>query len=92
VPGSTLGYVAVLAPPWAARLAGSLNGPGGPGAVGGAQVAWAALAGLCRQLAAELGPNGVRVAWLFSPGSPGPSSGLDEDGQLQAGFQQPDGQ
>jgi 3-oxoacyl-[acyl-carrier protein] reductase len=40
--------------------------------LGGSHVAWAALAGLCRQLAAELGPHGVRVAWLLSPGSPHP--------------------
>jgi 3-oxoacyl-[acyl-carrier protein] reductase len=40
--------------------------------LGGSHVAWAALAGLCRQLAAELGPHGVRVAWLLSPGSPKP--------------------
>lgn len=39
--------------------------------LGGAHVAWAALAGLCRQLAAEFGPYGVRVNWLLSPGSPG---------------------
>jgi 3-oxoacyl-[acyl-carrier protein] reductase len=39
--------------------------------LGGSHVAWAALAGLCRQLAAEYGPRGVRVAWLLSPGSPG---------------------
>jgi 3-oxoacyl-[acyl-carrier protein] reductase len=39
--------------------------------LGGAHVAWAALAGLCRQLAADLGPHGVRVAWVLSPGSPG---------------------
>jgi 3-oxoacyl-[acyl-carrier protein] reductase len=38
--------------------------------LGGSHVAWAALAGLCRQLAAELGPQGIRVAWLLSPGSP----------------------
>jgi 3-oxoacyl-[acyl-carrier protein] reductase len=37
--------------------------------LGGSHVAWAALAGLCRQLAAELGPDGIRVAWLLSPGS-----------------------
>ncbi|MGW5152902.1 SDR family oxidoreductase [Rhodococcus koreensis] len=37
--------------------------------LGGSHVAWAALAGLCRQFAAELGPQGVRVAWLLSPGS-----------------------
>ena len=38
--------------------------------LGGAHVAWAALAGLCRQLAAELGPHGVRALWMLSPGSP----------------------
>ena len=38
--------------------------------LGGSHVAWSALAGLCRQLAAELGPHGIRVAWLLSPGSP----------------------
>ena len=49
--------------------------------LGGSHVAWAALAGLCRQLAAEFGPHGVRVSWLLSPGSPG--SG--EHSQPQAG-------
>jgi 3-oxoacyl-[acyl-carrier protein] reductase len=44
--------------------------------LGGSHVAWSALAGLCRQLAAELGPHGIRVAWLLSPGSPG-SDGRD---------------
>jgi 3-oxoacyl-[acyl-carrier protein] reductase len=39
--------------------------------LGGAHVAWTALVGLCRQLAAEFGPQGVRVNWLLSPGSPG---------------------
>lgn len=39
--------------------------------LGGSHVAWIALAGLCRQLAADLGPRGIRVAWLLSPGSPG---------------------
>jgi NAD(P)-dependent dehydrogenase (short-subunit alcohol dehydrogenase family) len=39
--------------------------------LGGSHVAWAALAGVCRQLASELGPHGIRVAWLLSPGSPG---------------------
>jgi 3-oxoacyl-[acyl-carrier protein] reductase len=47
--------------------------------LGGSHVAWAALAGLCRQLAAEFGPHGVRVSWLLSPGSPG----YDEPGQQQ---------
>jgi NAD(P)-dependent dehydrogenase (short-subunit alcohol dehydrogenase family) len=45
--------------------------------LGGSHVAWAALAGLCRQLAAELGPHGVRVSWLLSPGSP---DGGQDDG------------
>ena len=45
--------------------------------LGGSHVAWAALAGLCRQLAAEFGPHGVRVNWLLSPGSPGYD---DQDG------------
>ncbi|MFE9466886.1 SDR family NAD(P)-dependent oxidoreductase [Streptomyces virginiae] len=40
--------------------------------LGGSHIAWSALAGVCRQLAAELGPHGVRVAWLLSPGSPAP--------------------
>jgi len=39
--------------------------------LGGSHVAWTALTGLCRQLAAEFGPHGVRVSWLLSPGSPG---------------------
>jgi 3-oxoacyl-[acyl-carrier protein] reductase len=38
-------------------------------ALGGSHVAWSALAGLCRQLAAELGPEGIRVAWLLSAGA-----------------------
>src|SRR6266516_3236889 len=38
--------------------------------LGGSPVAWAALAGLFRQPAAEVGPHGVRVSWLLSPGSP----------------------
>jgi NAD(P)-dependent dehydrogenase (short-subunit alcohol dehydrogenase family) len=49
--------------------------------LGGSHVAWAALAGLCRQLAAEFGPHGVRVSWLLSPGSPGD----DDPGQPQDG-------
>ena len=49
--------------------------------LGGSHVAWAALAGLCRQLAAEFGPHGVRVSWLLSPGSPG----HDEHDQRQDG-------
>ena len=40
--------------------------------LGGSHVAWSALAGLCRQLASELGSHGIRVAWLLSPGSPDP--------------------
>jgi NAD(P)-dependent dehydrogenase (short-subunit alcohol dehydrogenase family) len=47
--------------------------------LGGSHVAWAALAGLCRQLACELGPNGIRVLWLLSPGSSdAPRTGGDE--------------
>jgi NAD(P)-dependent dehydrogenase (short-subunit alcohol dehydrogenase family) len=42
--------------------------------LGGSHVAWSALAGLCRQLASELGPSGIRVVWLLSPGSSGPGS------------------
>jgi enoyl-[acyl-carrier-protein] reductase (NADH) len=42
--------------------------------LGGSHVAWSALAGLCRQLASELGPEGIRVAWLLSPGSPDSAS------------------
>jgi 3-oxoacyl-[acyl-carrier protein] reductase len=38
--------------------------------LGGSHIAWAALAGLSRQLAADLGPRKIRVAWLLSPGSP----------------------
>ena len=41
--------------------------------LGGSHVAWSALSGLCRQLASELGPRGVRVVWLLSPGSAGPN-------------------
>ncbi len=50
--------------------------------LGGSHVAWAAVAGLCRQLAAELGPHGVRVAWLLSPGSPEPGEPDDEADEL----------
>jgi 3-oxoacyl-[acyl-carrier protein] reductase len=38
--------------------------------LGGSHVAWTALAGLCRQLAADHGPHGIRSVWLLSPGSP----------------------
>ncbi|MFG2196774.1 SDR family oxidoreductase [Streptomyces sp. NPDC048639] len=40
--------------------------------LGGSHIAWSALTGVCRQLAAELGPQGVRVCWLLSPDSPAP--------------------
>jgi 3-oxoacyl-[acyl-carrier protein] reductase len=52
--------------------------------LGGSHIAWAALAGLSRQLAADLGPHNIRVAWLLSPGSPGlghedtPTAGPDD--------------
>jgi NAD(P)-dependent dehydrogenase (short-subunit alcohol dehydrogenase family) len=52
--------------------------------LGGAHTAWTALTGLCRQLASELGPHGVRVAWLLSPGSPDPRDAADVD-ELGAG-------
>lgn len=45
--------------------------PGSHPHLGGSHVAWTTLAGLCRQLAAEFGPHGIRVSWLLSPGSPG---------------------
>jgi 3-oxoacyl-[acyl-carrier protein] reductase len=48
--------------------------------LGGAHVAWAALAGLSRQLASELAPHHVRVLWLLSPGSP--DSDDDDAGSL----------
>jgi 3-oxoacyl-[acyl-carrier protein] reductase len=47
--------------------------------LGGSHIAWAAIAGLCRQLASELGPHGIRVAWLLSPGSPDPSTPPEDD-------------
>jgi 3-oxoacyl-[acyl-carrier protein] reductase len=66
----------VLAPHMARRGGGVMLVMGGGREaiprLGGAHVAWAALAGLCRQLAADLGPHGIRVVWLLSPGSPGP--------------------
>ncbi len=53
--------------------------------LGGSHVAWSALAGLCRQLAADLGPRGVRVTWLLSPGSPDPGrTDTEADGLLLA--------
>lgn len=48
--------------------------------LGGSHVAWSALAGLCRQLASELGPSGIRVVWLLSPGSPDPGDPRPGDG------------
>lgn len=45
--------------------------------VGGFGVAGAAIEGFCRQLAAEVGPQGIRVVCLRSAGSP-ESPGLDE--------------
>lgn len=47
--------------------------------LGGSHVAWSALAGLCRQLASELGPRGIRVVWLLSPGSSGPGGAESGD-------------
>ena len=39
--------------------------------MGGTTVAWAAMEALCRQWACELGPRGVRVAWLRLTGVAG---------------------
>lgn len=47
--------------------------------LGGSHVAWSALAGLCRQLASELSPHGIRVAWILSPGSPDPDDHPDPE-------------
>ena len=47
--------------------------------LGGSHVTWSALAGLCRQLAGELSPDGIRVAWLLSPGSPDPDDESDPE-------------
>jgi 3-oxoacyl-[acyl-carrier protein] reductase len=47
--------------------------------LGGAHVAWTALVGLCRQLAAEFGPHGIRVNWLLSPGSTPAENVVSED-------------
>jgi 3-oxoacyl-[acyl-carrier protein] reductase len=52
--------------------------------LGGSHIAWSALAGLCRQLASELGPHGIRVAWLLSPGSPDPSVPPEDDPEATA--------
>ena len=55
--------------------------------LGGSHVAWSALAGLCRQLAAELAPSGIRVAWILSPGSPDPgNAGSGADDALAGGI------
>jgi 3-oxoacyl-[acyl-carrier protein] reductase len=51
--------------------------------VGGFGVACAAIEGLCRQLACELGPQGVRVVCLRSAGSPD-APGLAEIGETLA--------
>ncbi|MFJ5265044.1 SDR family NAD(P)-dependent oxidoreductase [Streptomyces sp. NPDC088387] len=52
--------------------------------LGGSHVAWSALSGLCRQLAGELGPHGIRSAWILSPGSPDPSDPPDDDPEANA--------
>jgi NAD(P)-dependent dehydrogenase (short-subunit alcohol dehydrogenase family) len=59
--------------------------------LGGSHVAWAALAGLCRQLAAELRPHDIRVAWLLSPGSPGSDETGAHDDDSAGGHGGPDG-
>jgi NAD(P)-dependent dehydrogenase (short-subunit alcohol dehydrogenase family) len=59
--------------------------------LGGSHVAWAALAGLCRQFAAEFGPHGVRVTWLLSPGSPSNDEWQDGSAPDAAGATGPPG-
>jgi 3-oxoacyl-[acyl-carrier protein] reductase len=59
------------------RGSGVILAPIGPSrdtspTMGGTVVSWAATQALCRQLAAELGPHGVRVVWVQTPGSPEP--------------------
>jgi 3-oxoacyl-[acyl-carrier protein] reductase len=59
------------------RGSGVILAPIGPSrdtspTMGGTVVSWAATQALCRQLAAELGPHGVRVVWIQTPGSPEP--------------------
>ena len=54
----------------ATAAARHMDGRGVILAMGGGREAIPNLGGLCRQLAAELGPQGIRVAWLLSPGSP----------------------
>ena len=52
--------------------------------VGGFGPACSAIEGMLRTLAAEVGPNGVRVCWLRSAGSPEawlPEGAVDDDGQ-----------
>jgi 3-oxoacyl-[acyl-carrier protein] reductase len=56
--------------------------------LGGAHVAWAALAALSRQLAADLGPRGIRAVWLLSPGSPG-SADQDRTGPVDGSQSEP---
>ncbi|HEX4207297.1 MAG TPA: SDR family oxidoreductase [Ktedonobacteraceae bacterium] len=51
--------------------------------VGGFGIAGAAIEGFCRQLAAEMGPQGVRVVCLRSSGSPD-APGVDEVFHLHA--------
>ncbi len=51
--------------------------------VGGFGVACAAIEGFCRQLAAEVGPQGIRVVCLRSAGSPD-TPGVDEVFRLHA--------
>jgi NAD(P)-dependent dehydrogenase (short-subunit alcohol dehydrogenase family) len=48
------------------------DGRGAIPLLGGSHVTWAALAALCRRLACELGPEGIRVAWLLSPDASDP--------------------
>ena len=45
--------------------------------VGGTGVAFDAIESLCRQLAGELGPRGIRVAWLRTTGLPEALADID---------------
>jgi 3-oxoacyl-[acyl-carrier protein] reductase len=47
--------------------------------VGGTGITFDAIESLCRQLARELGPKGIRVAWLQTTGLP---EALDDSGEL----------
>jgi 3-oxoacyl-[acyl-carrier protein] reductase len=51
--------------------------------VGGTGVTFDAIESLCRQLATELGPHGIRVAWLLTTGLP---DALQDTGELSPDY------